>query len=104
MIPQKPLSQRSGRTNIEVKIGCFRNPVSGTYLDATVHTGGKIGVDKSVRWVVRLSVHPFSGRGDYVVQLKPDPVCPFSVIRKLVTAYLIKAGYQAVWCANGGVA
>lgn len=67
-------------------------------MSATVHTGGKLGKGK-VRWVIRL--HMSLARGNpilnYVLQLKPDPVCDQITIRKLVNRYLSLEGYKRIY-------
>lgn len=92
------MSSSLGRISFELDLGTYWHPTTKCYVSPSVHTGGKLAKGE-VRWVVRL--HTFLSQGfpplNYVVQLKPDPVCDSATIRKLVNKYLSLEGYVRIY-------
>ncbi len=89
-------------TNTELDLGTYWNPSCGSYVTATVHTGGKLSKG-AVRWVIRLHTALTKGSPalNYTIQLKPDPVCDQLTVRKLVNRYLGLEGYKRIYPYGG---
>lgn len=87
--------------HFELNIGTYRNPGNGTYASVAAHTGGRLLDGVKVRWVIRIHFHPFHGHGDWVLQMKPDPICDQLVVRKLVDKYIRSHGFKLVYPTLG---